>query len=156
MDLGKYLLSVTAAALLASVVTSLLGDRSTIGAVVKMLSGIYLTLAILVPLCQLRLNEITDLKSELTTQAQQIAIVGQNAARDAMAESIIASTQTYILDKANSMGIRLTVEVELDDSPVPVPCSIRIKGNISPYQKEKLSVIIQQDLGIPSEAQLWI
>jgi hypothetical protein len=58
------------------------------------------------------------------------------------------------LDKAESLGAELTVEVMLDDSQIPIPTKVRIRGNISPYNREKLSSIIERDLGIPTEAQI--
>ena len=125
------------------------------GAIVKILAGIYMTLAIVAPLLQLRLSEFTDFRSELRVEAEQIAQSGQNAAKDAMADSIIRSAQTYILDKAETLGAEVTVEVMLDDSSIPVPCGVRIRGNISPYLREQLGSIIQRDLGIPTEAQIW-
>jgi len=73
-----------------------------------------------------------------------------------MAQSIIDSTRAYILEKAETFGAELTVEVMLDDSSIPVPSGVRIRGNISPYNREKLGSIIQRDLGIPTEAQIWI
>ena len=156
MDMGKYLLSLITAALLCGIATSLLGDKGTLGTVIKFLAGIYMTLSIVAPWGQLRLGELTSLKDQITADSERVSLSGQNAARDAMADSIIASTKSYILDKADSLGVQLTVEVLLDDSAIPVPSGVRIRGNISPYNKEKLSTIIETDLGIPTEAQIWI
>ena len=154
--MGKYLLSVVGAALLCGIVTNLLGEKGAMGAAVKLLAGIYMTLTIIAPWGDLRLDELSQLKDQITADGERITLSGQNAARDAMAESIIANTRTYILDKAETFGAELTVEVMLDDSTIPVPCGVRIRGSISPYNREKLSSIIQRDLGIPTEAQIWM
>ena len=155
MDMGKYLLSIITAALLCGIATSLLGNQGALGTAVKLLAGIYMTLSIIAPWGQLRLGELSDLKDQLTSDAERVTLSGQNTAREAMAESIINSTRTYILDKAESLGAELTVEVMLDDSQIPIPNKVRIRGNISPYNREKLSSIIERDLGIPTEAQIW-
>lgn len=154
--MGKYLLSVVGAALLCGIVTNLLGEKGAMGAAVKLLAGIYMTLTIITPWGDLRLDELSQLKDQITADGERITLSGQNATRDAMAESIIANTRTYILDKAETFGAELTVEVMLDDSTIPVPCGVRIRGSISPYNREKLSSIIQRDLGIPTEAQIWM
>ena len=154
MDMGKYLLSIITAALLCGIATSLLGNKGALGTAVKLLAGIYMTLSIVAPWGQLRFGELSDLKDQLTSDAERVTLSGQNAAREAMAESIINSTRAYILDKAESLGAELTVEVMLDDSPIPIPNKVRIRGNISPYNREKLSSIIERDLGIPTEAQI--
>ncbi|MBO5322663.1 MAG: hypothetical protein J6A88_00990 [Oscillospiraceae bacterium] len=156
MDMGKYLLSVVTAALLCGIATSLLGNKGALGAAVKLIAGIYMTLSIVAPWGQLRLGELADLKDQILSEGDRLTLSGQNAAREAMAESIIASTRAYILDKAETLGVELTVEVMLDDSQIPVPAGVRIRGNISPYNREKLSSIIERDLGIPTEAQIWM
>ena len=115
-----------------------------------------MTLAIIAPLCEVRLNEFNDLREELTIEAEQLSQSGQNAAREAMADSIKQAAQSYILDKAETLGAQLTVEVMLDDSTIPTPCGVRIRGNISPYLREQLGSIIERDLGIPTEAQIWM
>lgn len=155
-DISKYLLSVIAAAILCGIATSLLGQKGALGTAVKFLAGIYMTLTVIAPWGQLRMEELNQWKEQITVDAEQITLSGQNAARDAMAESIIANTQAYILEKAETLGADLTVEVMLDDSPIPVPDGVRIRGNISPYNREKLGSIIERDLGIPTEAQTWI
>ena len=155
MDMGKYLISIITAALICGIATSVLGSKGALGAAVKFLAGIYMTLSIVAPWGQLRLGELSDLKDQLTSDAERVTLSGQNTAREAMAESIINSTRTYILDKAESLGAELTVEVMLDDSQIPIPNKVRIRGNISPYNREKLSSIIERDLGIPTEAQIW-
>lgn len=155
MEATKYLLSLTGAAILSAVTTTLLGEKGTLGKVVKLLCGIFMCLTILAPICRIRLDAFSDMRTELTIEAEQIAQSGQNAARDAMANGIIAAAQTYILDKAEMLGAEVTVEVMLDDSSIPVPCGVRIRGNVSPYLREQLGSIIQRDLGIPTEAQIW-
>lgn len=154
-DISKYLLSLVAAALVCGIATSLLGQKGALGSAVKLLAGIYMTLAIIAPWGQLRLEEFSQWRDQVTADGERLTASGQNEARDAMAESIIANTQSYILDKAEALGVDVTVEVMLDDSPIPVPQQVRIRGNISPYNREKLGSIIERDLGIPTEAQLW-
>ena len=77
-------------------------------------------------------------------------------AKDAAGEIIKARTQAYILDKARSLDVALTVEVFLDDATIPAPCGVRIEGAISPYAKKVLSQMMKDDLGIPPEEQIWI
>ena len=154
-DLKSYILAVTASALLCGAVTALLGEKGTLGVAVKLLAGIYMTLVIAAPLGQFRMGDFSLWREQLSADGAAITESGQKAARDAMAESIITATETYILEKAETLGAKLTVEVMLDDSSIPVPSGVRIRGNISPYNREKLSSIIQKDLGIPTEAQVW-
>lgn len=115
-----------------------------------------MTLTIVAPWGQLRLNELNEIKTQLTFDAERISLSGQNTARDALVDGIMDATRAYILDKAEALGADVTVEVMLDDSQIPVPCGVRIRGNISPYLREKLGSLIERDLGIPTEAQQWM
>jgi len=151
----EYLLRLAAAALICGVATTIIGKKSTLGAVVRLLAGIYLTLSIVSPWLSFRLNNLEDWSRQLNSEGERISNSGQEAAKEAIAESIIQRTETYILDKANSLGAVLTVEVILDNGTIPAPCQVRLSGNISPYAKQSLCIAMEQELGIPSEAQIW-
>lgn len=155
-EIGQYMLRLTAAALVCSIATVLAGKKGSLGAVIKLLAGVYLTLNIVSPWMQVRWLELTDLTEGFSAAANDVGLEGQNAAREAMAESITQKTSAYILDKAGSFGAELTVEVILDTSAIPVPCGVRISGSISPYGKRVLSSMIEEELGIPTEEQIWI
>ena len=75
-------------------------------------------------------------------------------AGEAEGNIIKSRVQAYILDKADSFGTSLEVEVILDQDHIPV--SVELQGNISPYARAQLTEIIEEDLGIPKEHQLWI
>ena len=75
--------------------------------------------------------------------------------RRAMSGRIKAQTEAYILDKAAALEVTLLVEVEMSDEPIPVPCGVRLAGDVSPHAKNKLSGIITEDLGIEKERQQW-
>lgn len=155
-EIGQYLLRLTAAALVCGIVTGIFGNKGTFGGVIKLLAGVYLTLHIVSPWVQLRLAEWSDLSGNFSAAAGNICAQGQNTAREAMAQSISQRTQAYILDKARSLDVALTVEVFLDDATIPAPCGVRIEGAISPYAKKVLSQMMKDDLGIPPEEQIWI
>ena len=155
-EIGQYLLRLTAAALVCGIATAFLGAKGAFGGVIKLLAGIYLTLHIVSPWVQLRLDVWADLSGNFTTAAGQFSAQGQNTAREAMAERITQQTQAYILDKARSLDAELTVDVFLGDGAIPVPIGVRLEGNISPYARKLLSQMLKDDLGIPAEEQIWI
>ena len=81
---------------------------------------------------------------------------GQQMAREQETQIISRQTQSYILDKAQALGAMIEAEVGLSDERPFVPVSVTIKGNLSPYARQVLENIIQNDLGIRKEDQLWI
>ena len=72
------------------------------------------------------------------------------------AERISMQCEEYILDKAKAIGMNIQVEVHLnEDMFYPLPVRVMISGRYSPWQKEKLSLILEQDLGVPGNQQEW-
>lgn len=150
----EYLLSVIAAAILSGIAVSLLGKKGTIGATVKLLSGVVMILTVAGPLADIRLDGQLALFSELTDDAYVAS--GENSAREAMAEIIKAKTEAYILDKAEELGVTLSVTVSLSQEQIPTPSAVILTGNVSPYAKQSLAQMLVEDLGISTEAQTWI
>ena len=141
--LRSWLLSVTACAVLVSIVQQLT-DGGTMKKIVRFVGGMVLMLAMLRPLLSLTfdLPEVEALKETL------------NAEQDsALGDSIAAQTQAYIEDKASSLGLSVRAEVQtaLRDG-VPFPDSVTLYGENS----AALGAYIVQELGIAEENQLWI
>ena len=79
--------------------------------------------------------------------------MGENLARDSMAEIIKSETEAYILDTARSLQAEVTVEVSVNEENVPD--SVTVSGAVSPYVRRQLQRIIESDLGIAKENQKW-
>ena len=154
-SIRQYLLTVLAAALVCGITVSLVGKKGSLAGIIKLLCGIFMAVAVLRPLADLRPELFTDFSPEFHIQAEQSALEGENSAREAISEIITGQTQAYILDKAKTMGASLSVEVVLDEGMPPVPCGVYLRGSISPYNKKRLSELIENDLGISLEAQIW-
>lgn len=150
-----YLIRLTAAAIVCGIVTGVLGKKGTLGAVIQLLAGVFMVITIVSPWTKIRLNGFGEYFDSLSLEAASAAADGENTARETLADIIKSETEAYILDKADSFGATLTVEVILDDAAVPAPCGVRISGSISPYGKSELSRIIEEDLAIALEDQIW-
>ena len=132
-----------------------MGDKGTQGAVAKLLTGIFLALTVISPLAKVELNRLADIVLDHRQSGLAAAAAGEEMTRQALAESIKSRSEAYILDKAAALEVSLTVEVEVTDEDIPVPCQIRLSGQVSPYAKNRLSGIITEDLGIEKERQIW-
>ncbi len=150
----EYLLGVIAAAILCAIISQIPGKDSFLSAAMKLITGVFMLLALASPLIQIRLQPL-DFITDITDQAKQITASAAVSGKDSVGRIIKERTQAYILDKASSLGAELSVEVMLSDSDVPVPVSVTISGNISPYSRKILSESIANDLGIGTEAQKW-
>ena len=151
--LKEYLLSVTAAAMVCSLVRRLLAGKGSAEATGKILAGIFMALTVLSPLTQLHLPEWSELP--FSCEAQAAVSRGQEQARKELAAGISQRVEAYILQKAADLQADLTVEVVLSDDPIPVPVQVCLRGHIAPHARQKLQTMIRQDLGIDKENQLW-
>ena len=150
-----YFLSVTAAAIICAILKGLLNQGGTPAQLVKLLSGIFLSIIALRPLAQFDMGSLTDLSLDYSMDAEAAVAEGENIAADALAELIKSNTEAYILDKAGSMGVSITVDVTVSDEKIPSPKTVSICGNVSPYARTQLSALLVEQLGIAKEDVIW-
>lgn len=155
-SLRQYLFSVVTAALVCALVNRLIKKSGSSGAIVKLLSGIFLTLSVISPVINLDFSSVADYIEAFSYDADAYVSAGNEITDASMHRSIKQKSEAYILDKAASMEAELTVEVTLSDDSLPVPTDIVLTGRVSPYAKSKLSQMITDDLGIPKENQVWM
>lgn len=149
----EYLLTITAASIICGIVAGLTKKSGTISAMVKLLSGIFLTTSILSPIIKFPLTNISLHLNSISSEAESTVNIGKQLAAEEMKAIIMSNTQTYILEKAEKLGADIEVEVFLNDL---IPSSVRIVGQTAPYTKLQLSGYISENLGIAVEDQHWI
>ena len=152
----SYVISVVAAALIVAIITGLLHQKDISAVLVKMIGGLFLAFTVIRPLISLDIGNIGAYIAAFSVDGEAAAEEGENIARDAYRSYIKSETEAYILDKADAYGAALSVEVTLDDGDTPVPVGVRIEGSVSPYAKVCLCQMMEEDLGILEENQLWI
>lgn len=152
--LANYVLSVVSASVIVSILCVFFGGKGTISDIMKVICGLFLTFVVINPLVKLDFSRIHDYLDHFTFEGLEAASVGENMAQEAERDIIISRVQAYILDKADSFGAQLDVEVVLDQDNIPV--SVELGGSVSPYAKAQITGIITEDLGITKEHQLWI
>ena len=151
----RYLLTVTAAALICAVIGPLFGKNGATTAVVKLLCGLFMTYCVISPFMNLEMMDFSSFTSSFSDEATSVIAAGKSMASDAKAAIIKEQTRTYILDKAQSLNLDIDVEVLLDDSDMLTPYAVVLKGAVSPYEKEVLGHYIESNLSISKENQIW-
>lgn len=153
--LRSYMISVLASAIICSIVNRWLGTKGTHGAILKLLTGLFMTITMLSPLIQINLSNTESYFDWITTDADAAVYNGQLIAMESTAEIIKEQTEAYILDKAAFWELNLAVEVTLSESDPPVPISVVLRGNASPYAKNQMSSWIASEIGISEDQQIW-
>lgn len=151
-DLRQYVISVISAALICGILSRLV-QKSTTKELIRLLSGLFLTITVVRPLCRIDIDTLTDFSVSYKQEAEEAAVLGKEMASDALADIIKANSEAYILDKAAALNAELSVDITVSDTYIPVQAKLR--GKISPYAKRSLEASLESDLGITKENQLW-
>lgn len=152
----EYLLSVTSAAMLCSIVSVLTGEKGSQAGVVKLICGLFLCFTVISPFTKVRISDFSDFASNILTEGEQATREGEDYSEQALRQIISDETRAYIMDKARTYGAEIDVQVTLSEDETPVPETCIISGNISPYVRQQLKKILINDLGIPEENQTWM
>lgn len=149
-----YILSVLVVAIVCSIFNNLVNNRAN-AAVLKMTTGLVVLLTILQPL---KGGELMDCDRIFFDFEREVSTVVENSEREkqnALSEIINKKVTSYILKQAQTLHADVTVEVTLSDESMPVPENVRISGKIAPYAKQQLINIIERELGVAEENQIW-
>ena len=155
-DLATYIISIATAAMICAVIKALVAEKGAAQMITKIVCGIFLALTIISPLKSITIGEFAYWPVAIQDQAEAAAALGTQYQKQALAESIKSGTEAYILDRAKDLQVDLRVQINLSDDAIPVPESVMLWGNVSPYAKRQIQSILTTDLGIPLEDQLWM
>lgn len=151
--LGEYILSVTAAALITSLLCCIPETKPLIMST-RLLCGLLLALTVLRPIGSFDIQgAIRDTFRGEAQLGEKYRDAGSKIAADAIEDIILETTQTYIVDKATQLGADISAEVTLKDG---VPIAVTVSGAVSPGIRRQLETFLEQDFGITKEHQQWI
>lgn len=153
-DIRVYLMSVCGAAIICSIAGKFFRGKSSIG-IIKIMCGLFMTITLLRPVHNLRINGISQIGYDIEYQASKAISQGEQESENALKNIIKEKTETYILQKAQLLQADITVEVYVTADTVPTPEKVYLSGNIGPYARQQLQNTIAQDLGISKENQIW-
>jgi hypothetical protein len=154
-DIRGYLLRLIAAAMVCWMAHAMMKKDTPVAAIGKLLCGVFMALTVLSPMMEFRIPDLMAYAEDYSTAAAQAAAMGQNFTNGAMTEIIKQRCASYILDKAREFGAELTVDIQVTEDFMPVPCAVTITGAVSPYARLRLGELITANLGIGEEAQFW-
>ena len=149
-----YLLSACGAAFLCAVLNGFWSKKSY-GAIGKLMSGLFLALTILQPLGKMEVSFRDDWFLRWELESQKAVQTGKEESISALHQIIKDNTAAYILQRAQNYSAQISVDVVLAQEDMPIPEKVYICGNIAPYAKQLLQEMIENDLGIPKENQIW-
>ena len=154
-NIRDYLIGIMGAAMICGVATMLLGNKGTIGVVVKLMSGILMILAVAGPWAGITFDDFFGWTDEILADGSSAVSDAEISAQEAYREGIKERVVSYVLEKAAHLECDLDVEVTLSQDTLAQPVTITLAGNVSPYAKSVLATMIAEELGISREEQIW-
>ena len=153
--IGKYLISVSATAILLSLVQTIL-PKGAISKVCSFVGGLLVVIAVLSPLAEIDYDGLARSFMRSANATINAELPAYNRQNELLTEIIKQNCETYIWDKANELGADLEVDVTLsDDEDYPCPISVVLTGKATTQQQYLLKEYIQSDMGIPIQRQEW-
>ena len=155
MRLREYLIALSAAALIIAVIQMVMPKNSPLTSVLKLLTGLFMVITLIVPLWSIDISRFDDLLPDLQDFSEVHAADGVQYRNDVTAQVIKRQIESYICDKATQLGVTMQVEVILTEDDIPSPWSVHLQGAVTPYAKKVLQAYINDTIGIPRERQTW-
>ena len=152
---GTYLTGLVAAAVLIAVAAAVTPE-GTAKKVVLLAGGLILVLAMLDPIRQVTPQAMAGyIARQQLTLSESLSGVQVGSTR-IQAQIISEQAETYILTKAEALGLDLSVQVETAvEDLYPYPWAVRLRGTFTQTQKEVLERYIETNLAIPLQRQTW-
>ena len=155
-ELQKYLYGIISAAVVCAAIVAIAPKNKATGKLITMLCGLFLLLNVLKPIKSIDLSSIGNFADILESDSAAFVTEGIESSTQTLREVIKNRCESYVMEKASQIGANISVDILLDEGDMPVPIEATIIGNISPYAKERLAILLTQDLNIPKERQKWI
>lgn len=151
-EIGRYAIGLCAGALLLGIIMILSGEKQQ----VKWLCSLVMFFLVLSPVRNLELDSAWNLTEEIRQDARQITDQAQENTARQIRDGIIQRTRAYILDEAESLGAEIQViSLALEEEGYR-PVRVELRGAISPYDRMHLSDLLEENLGIGKEEQIWM
>ena len=145
-----YLLRITAGAFAGAILLAAL-PKGTPRRVAAMLCGL------LMLLLELDYDSLAEAISRLELEKEEARTGIEIQNQELVASIISGRVQTYILDKASSLGMQISVELEMETrAATPYPSGVTIRGAATPTQKQQLQTYLEQTFAIAPERQVWL
>ena len=154
--LRAWLLALAGAALLTAL-AAMIPTSESLHRVVKLIGGVALTCLLFSPLVAFDYDSYAA-----ALQSCRLAVQTDGAAPDCgdgLQRTVIESElRAYILDKATSLDMDVTAEVEAHrgDGELWYPYKATLSGEYTQAQKDELSELIEAELAIPAQRQNWL
>lgn len=150
----QWMMGIFAAALLTAVAMVITPKNKKI---VALAGGLIMILAAVKPLGELTYQDISAQIAKYQIKADELRSGINVGNAEIMALIIQEQTEAYILDKAAELGLEIEVEVTTQQASDgwPYPTDVKVTGQLSESDIQRLGRIISEDLAVAPDRQEW-
>lgn len=152
-QLGQYVVSLTAAALISGMLLAMVPEGTT-QKLLRLVCGIFLTITALSALPGLKQPDLTAYLENYQQEGEALAAMGEENGRRDQLECIKQAMESYILDQAAALGADVHPDITMAEEGTVR--RVVLAGRYRQDQRRTLAAILTNDLGIPEENQQWI
>ena len=152
----QWLLGMVCAAMAAALAQSL-APEGGLKRICKLAGALVLLLAAVSPILRLDERALSQLEADCQDTVGRYSEAWEEE-NDLLYQTIIEEeTAAYIVDKAETLGISCQAEVRYlyDEDGTPYPYEVELRGSWTQEQREKLEVLLEEELGIPTQRQTF-
>lgn len=151
----EYLLSLVCTSMLTALVMTLMPKGSARRAA-AIACALLLAITALRPLGGLDGETFSQALSRARMEAEFARTGVEVRNRELVAAIIKENSESYILDKASSIGLQLEAEVTVaGEDTYPYPAAVTITGYADAEKRRLLTQYIEENLAIAEDAQTW-
>ena len=119
----------------------------------RIISGAFLLITAATPISDLKMISPMTYTPSFLQEASCITAEGEYKMHQALSDIIKSETETYIYDKASKENADLKITITIGEDYRPV--SAELEGEISLQSRKELEEILEAELGITKEHQIW-
>lgn len=153
--LQQYLYSFLCACMICAILKSVTKE-SCFQKQISLLCGIFLTTTLTAPLFHVSIPSFDDWMLSLHAASEAISDEGAQMTNDSLSQVIQEEVSAYIISKAREIGCELTPAIQVSTEFPPVIRNVTITGAIEEPQRRILENILEAELGIAKEQQIWM
>lgn len=152
--MSRWMIGIFAAALLTAVALTITPKNKK---AVALAGGLIMILAAVKPLGELTYQDISAQIAKYQIKADELRSGINVGSAEIMAVIIQEQTEAYILDKAAELGLEIEVEVTTQQASDgwPYPTDVKVTGQLSESDIQRLGRIISEDLAVAPDRQEW-
>ena len=127
--------------------------------VIAILSAAVICITILSPLRDVNVDLYSLMDAKMSTAQAEITQSGKASEETLRRMATEEACRQYIENKAKAFGlmsVEAAVRVRMNGEGIWMPDSVMIRAQTNAEAKERLSALIQSELGIPKERQEWL